>query len=140
MPTVEFERTFQAAHRLSGHAGKCSRIHGHNFKLKVVISTDALGADGFVIEFEEVKQLIDRFDHRLILSEADPLKLGTPADWTILMPADPTTEYMAQWFADAIADLVAQKFPTAVPGVLHVKTKLRETDSILAYGHAQRHG
>lgn len=129
MPTVEFERVFQAAHRLPDYDGKCARIHGHNFHLRVSITVHDLDEQGFVVEFEKVKSIIDAFDHRLILSRDDPIKLGTPADWTILVPGPPTTEFMAQFFADQIAGM----WPL---GKTLVETELRETDSIMAKGRS----
>jgi len=145
---VEFERVFQAAHRLSGHDGKCSRIHGHNYRLRAMIEVDRLGSDGFAIEFERVKELIDRFDHRLILNANDPVLLGLshgdglphdfPDDWVVEVPEDPTTEYLARWFAEALANAVALENDRA--RAIAVKVELRETDSIMATHLVQAQG
>jgi 6-pyruvoyltetrahydropterin/6-carboxytetrahydropterin synthase len=135
VPTVYFTRTFQAAHRLSGHLGKCSRIHGHNFALEVEIETDELGDDGFVVEFDYVKQLVDEYDHRLILKDGDPVADHLPADWVVLVPDDPSTEFMAGYLADQLATLVRLK--NSDGGEVYVEVTLRETDSIAASGCAE---
>jgi len=144
---VEFERVFQAAHRLSGHEGKCSRIHGHNYRIRAMIEVDRLGSDGFAIEFERVKEIVDRFDHRLILSDHDPLILSFadgslpgsfPGDWIVEVPADPTTEYLARWFAETLAKAVVAENDQARS--VAVKVELRETDSIMATHLVQAQG
>ena len=132
---AEFERVFQAAHRLSGYDGKCARIHGHNYRLRAMVEVDRLGSDGFAIEFERVKEIVDRFDHRLILSANDGLSslivedFGKD-DWIVEVPEDPTTEYLARWFAEALAGAGVNENDLATQIV--VKVELRETDSIMA--------
>lgn len=135
MPLVEFERTFQAAHRLSNNDGKCGRIHGHNFHLLIRIESEYLGGGGFVIDFEKVKRLVDRYDHMLILSVEDTeMAKALPPAWLSFVGQDPTTEFMAQWFADEIANTVWAEDV----GEVEVYVKLRETDSISAEASARR--
>lgn len=60
--TVEFS----AAHHLptlpEGH--KCKRPHGHNYKVTVQLRADELDADGFVMDFGVISQLVRQYDHR----------------------------------------------------------------------------
>lgn len=61
----EFE--FAAAHFLTNYHGKCEQLHGHNYKLIVTV-TGPLQADGMVLDFVELKQvvrqeIIDVLDH-----------------------------------------------------------------------------
>ena len=70
---------FETAHAINGYAGSCRNVHGHSYELHVTVvpatrKDDYLAAPGFVIDFKELKKLvnqavIDEFDHRLILSE-----------------------------------------------------------------------
>ncbi len=70
---------FETAHAIYGYAGSCKNIHGHSYVLHVTVQPadhddDFLPAPGFVIDFKELKKLVntyvvDRFDHRIILSE-----------------------------------------------------------------------
>jgi len=71
---------FEMAHAIHGYEGACKHLHGHSYVLQVTvrqteISADYLAPPGFVIDFKELKQLvqkhvINQLDHRLVLSEA----------------------------------------------------------------------
>jgi 6-pyruvoyltetrahydropterin/6-carboxytetrahydropterin synthase len=71
---------FETAHAIFGYAGSCRNIHGHSYVLHVTVqqakaSDEFIVAPGFVIDFKELKAIvkeavIDRFDHRILLSEA----------------------------------------------------------------------
>ncbi|WP_349519304.1 6-pyruvoyl trahydropterin synthase family protein [Bradyrhizobium canariense] len=62
---------FESAHHLprlpDGH--KCKNVHGHNYRVEVVIS-GALDTRGFVMDFAEmdaeILPLIRKVDHRLL--------------------------------------------------------------------------
>ena len=53
------------AHFLPGHE-KCGQIHGHTYKVEVVIEGEAKG--GMVVDFAELRaetrQVLSRYDHR----------------------------------------------------------------------------
>jgi len=62
--------TFEAAHELPWHPGKCQRLHGHSYRLEITVQ-GAIRPDGMVIDFGELRQLvdreiIDRYDHRYL--------------------------------------------------------------------------
>jgi 6-pyruvoyltetrahydropterin/6-carboxytetrahydropterin synthase len=59
---------FDAAHHLPNYEGKCRNLHGHTWKVDVVIS-GLTNQNGFVIDFTILKRelaiLIDKhFDHK----------------------------------------------------------------------------
>ena len=68
---VSCEFHFDSAHRLpfvpEGH--KCGRLHGHTYTLTVVVD-GTVGADGFVVDFDYVKRvvdpIVDQLDHRYL--------------------------------------------------------------------------
>lgn len=131
MRGVRFERTFSAAHRIWNDSSVCSRIHGHNYRVTVHIrcgAHDPLTDQGFVIPFDEVKRIIDAWDHRLLLHDLDPhaemLSLVSGLG-VVLLASPPSTENLARILAESIRDAV--ELPA--PGV-HVK--LQENDSISA--------
>jgi len=70
---------FDAGHRVYGHEGKCSDLHGHRYKVELhARAHEGLDALGRVVDFsvlkEEVGGWIDRhWDHGLILYSLDPL-------------------------------------------------------------------
>ena len=59
---------FAAAHLLRGYPGICSRLHGHNWKVDVVIVTSDLDEIGMGMDFRDIKaatnELIGALDHR----------------------------------------------------------------------------
>ncbi len=64
--------SFEAAHVLPHHTGKCSRLHGHSYRLDVTVEgplATAGAATGMVVDFDELSQIvrttiIDALDHR----------------------------------------------------------------------------
>ncbi|GGJ06335.1 6-carboxytetrahydropterin synthase QueD [Alicyclobacillus cellulosilyticus] len=74
--------TFDAAHQLVGHQGKCANLHGHTYKLEVVAAGAPQGPDhpaeeGFVIDFGDLKQavhalILSRFDHAFLAMGTEP--------------------------------------------------------------------
>lgn len=59
---------FAAAHYIPAEAaGRCSRVHGHTYYCNVTVGGDRLDECGFLVNFSEIKKLVqDRFDHRLL--------------------------------------------------------------------------
>ena len=70
MYTISKRFTFSASHIIEGlPAGhQCSRLHGHNYIVEVVLAAEQLDAVGFVVDYGELKplkQIIDgELDHR----------------------------------------------------------------------------
>ena len=71
---VSKEFSFDMAHILDGHDGKCQNLHGHTYKLQVEVSGDLVtdGAKkGMVVDFTDVKsivksEILDHMDHAFI--------------------------------------------------------------------------
>lgn len=65
------------AHRQHLHQGHCSRIHGHNWTIKITFACHELDSHGFVVDFGNLKYLkqwiLDHLDHACLLSCEDPL-------------------------------------------------------------------
>jgi len=57
------ERTFEAGHYLPCHPGKCSNPHGHSYRVKVEMLGHVNEADGVVVDFGDIKEIIDDLDH-----------------------------------------------------------------------------
>lgn len=69
---------FDSAHRLSNYIGKCARIHGHSYHLRIELAGEELNEWGALIDFADIKKIIkekidDIYDHRLMLMEGDKL-------------------------------------------------------------------
>lgn len=65
---ISTEAHFSAAHQLIGYPAECCQLHGHNFKVKVVVQISKLGPLGFGMDFRDLKkklkEVIDYFDHK----------------------------------------------------------------------------
>lgn len=65
--TVKIVSHFSAAHSLLHYEGKCEALHGHNWKVEVLVSGEELDASGMVMDFGELKRLtrrvLDELDH-----------------------------------------------------------------------------
>jgi 6-pyruvoyltetrahydropterin/6-carboxytetrahydropterin synthase len=75
---------FSAAHQIRFHPGKCERLHGHNWRIRVFVRASVLNRNGMVIDFADLQRLVAeigaRFDHRNI-NEIPPFdRLNTTAE------------------------------------------------------------
>jgi len=81
--------SIEAAHRLPNLPAthKCSRLHGHSFRIEVHISGELVEPEGWVMDFADVKAafqpLFDQLDHNY-LNDVPGLE-------------NPTSERLAQW-------------------------------------------
>jgi 6-pyruvoyltetrahydropterin/6-carboxytetrahydropterin synthase len=86
------EFTFEAAHQLPFHDGKCKRLHGHSWRGTVYVAGDKLCSDGakqgMLMDYGDIKKAFnpiveDYLDHHF-LNETLGLK-------------NPTSEEIARW-------------------------------------------
>jgi 6-pyruvoyltetrahydropterin/6-carboxytetrahydropterin synthase len=99
--------TFEAAHVLPHHPGKCARLHGHSYRLDVALdgALQATGpAAGMVEDFEVVSRVvkaavIDELDHRSLNELMDnPTAENTVLwVWDRLLPELPQLEELTLW-------------------------------------------
>lgn len=91
--------TFEAAHRLPNLPDdhKCSRLHGHSFKVRVHVEGPVDPDTGWVMDFAEIRAafspLYDQLDHRY-LNEIEGLD-------------NPTSEVLAIWIWERLAPRLA---------------------------------
>jgi 6-pyruvoyltetrahydropterin/6-carboxytetrahydropterin synthase len=61
---------FSAAHQLKNFHGACEDLHGHNWKIEVCVTGDALDETGVVIDFRVLKQYLNTImaglDHKFL--------------------------------------------------------------------------
>jgi len=96
------EFTFDSAHFLPGHKGKCKETHGHTYHLQIGVKGKVDSQTGMVIDFGDLKEIvkeriIDKLDHKL-LNHLDE-DIGTECDF----PSNqPTAENMVLWIAEEL--------------------------------------
>lgn len=87
---------FEAAHQLPDYPGKCSRLHGHNWKIEVTVTGRELNQLGMVMDFKDLKsevgQVIDTLDHYYL------------NDLPAFKEVNPTAENIAKYIYDALAE------------------------------------
>ncbi|ADK83797.1 6-pyruvoyl tetrahydropterin synthase and hypothetical protein [Desulfarculus baarsii DSM 2075] len=73
---------FAAAHSLRNFNGRCEALHGHNWKVEVVVYGDKLDKADLLMDFGELKKLmnqaLDNLDHRH-LNEVPPFDRLNPS-------------------------------------------------------------
>ena len=76
---VAVEQGFASAHALRNYKGRCENVHGHNWKVQVVIEGEKLDETGMLVDFLDVKRLmgdiVDRLDHQF-LNEIRPFDVN----------------------------------------------------------------
>lgn len=66
---ISKEFTFEASHVLPRHPGKCARLHGHSWKLRIGVEGEVDRETGFVLDYAVLKtcvqvNVIDLLDHQ----------------------------------------------------------------------------
>jgi 6-pyruvoyltetrahydropterin/6-carboxytetrahydropterin synthase len=86
VPVYEISKdfVFSAAHQIRMHGGKCERLHGHNWRIRVHARAPTLNRIGMVVDFADlhriVAELCARFDHQN-MNEVPPFtELNTTAE------------------------------------------------------------
>jgi 6-pyruvoyltetrahydropterin/6-carboxytetrahydropterin synthase len=70
MYELKIIRKFAAAHQLPLSKTKCENLHGHNWKVEVIVQGEHLDNSGMMIDFailkKEVDQILDTMDHQFL--------------------------------------------------------------------------
>lgn len=105
------EFSFDMAHMLDGHDGKCRNLHGHTYKLQVEVAgelTESGAKRGMVMDYADLKavvkrQILDFMDHAFIYdltseNECKVAKLLTDLNSKVYgIPVRTTAEEMAKY-------------------------------------------
>jgi 6-pyruvoyltetrahydropterin/6-carboxytetrahydropterin synthase len=68
--SISKDFNFSASHQLNGlpEGHQCGRLHGHNYAVRLILSSDVLDDHGFVVDYGDLgwfKEWIDgHFDHK----------------------------------------------------------------------------
>jgi 6-pyruvoyltetrahydropterin/6-carboxytetrahydropterin synthase len=67
MYRLRVETTFDAAHNILASNGKCERLHGHTWKIEILVIGEKEESTGMVIDFNVLKanlqEIAEKLDH-----------------------------------------------------------------------------
>ena len=107
MYSIRVEGSFSSAHNLRGYKGSCEDLHGHNWRVEVVVNSGDLDKLGMVMDFRVVKvrlnSILDKMDHAYLNNIAYFKKVN------------PTSENIAKYIFD------------------HMKAKISKLESVTVW-------
>jgi 6-pyruvoyltetrahydropterin/6-carboxytetrahydropterin synthase len=117
---VTVDETFSAGHALRGYKGKCENVHGHNYKVRIVLQGPGLDSIGLLYDFTHLKRVI-----REIVAGVDHKFLNDQAPFDIV---NPSAENLAKFFYDEMA----RQMNGLPPGAHIARVTIWETDTTSA--------
>ena len=111
MYQLTIEQSFDSAHFLAGYQGKCGNIHGHRWRVLLVIQKEKLKEEqqqrGMCVDFstlkDELKEVADQYDHSFLkdtLKEKTLEALKEEGFSWVELEFRPTAENFAKHFYD----------------------------------------
>ncbi|MDR0586145.1 MAG: 6-carboxytetrahydropterin synthase [Treponema sp.] len=97
MYTVRVEADFAAAHFLSRYHGKCEKLHGHNYRVRLWARGGGLDGGGILVDFAVLKDALRR-----VCASLDHTNLNDNPDFS----GDPSAERIARHVFEETAKLL----------------------------------
>lgn len=93
MYTVTKRLEISAAHQLSlNYESRCKNLHGHNWIIYVTCRSEILDANGMVVDFKHIKNIVsDVLDHQYLND---------------VLQCNPTAENIARWICEKVPHCV----------------------------------
>ena len=111
---ISKEFHFSAAHVLDGlnHGHQCSRLHGHNYIVVVVLESDTLDGKSFVVDYGDlspIKDFVDnKLDHRFMAKSLEQAqRYSLPNDEFCILGYQTSAENLARY----IYGMFIERFP-----------------------------
>lgn len=100
MYEIRIEDRFSAAHLLRNYHGKCEALHGHNWKVEVVVLSNSLDEGGMVLDFKILKEstrtVLETLDHKYLNEVPDFLEMN------------PSSENIARYVFDRVKPVLKE--------------------------------
>jgi 6-pyruvoyltetrahydropterin/6-carboxytetrahydropterin synthase len=113
MYSARVEDGFSAAHFLARYHGKCERLHGHNYRVRVTVRGETLDEGGMLVDFSVLKMAL-----RQITGELDHTNLN---DHPEFKDGSPSAERIARFFFERMSK--------SLPGVSFSLVEVFETET-----------
>jgi 6-pyruvoyltetrahydropterin/6-carboxytetrahydropterin synthase len=94
------EEEFSAAHFLSHYNGKCEKLHGHNYRVRVWFRGEKLNEGGMLVDFTVIKKLL-----RKVLAVLDHSNLNDMK----IFNNDPSAERIAEFIFKEIQNILPEE-------------------------------
>lgn len=116
MSVLQSEFSFDSAHFLKGHDGKCKNLHGHRWRVVVSIQGEVIKEGpkkGMIIDFTDfknyLKKIEETLDHKFLvedgsLQDTTLTALENEGFEIITVPFRTTAENMAKWLYEGISE------------------------------------
>lgn len=124
---------WEMGHRLPFHNGGCQNIHGHSYRMRVVVE-GRLDAEGMVLDYFDLKEIIApivaQIDHSFLCDDRDEAMLAffsaNPLKHTVV-PFRTTAENLTGWFLDQIRERLRD-----YPNLVSLTVRVHETERTYA--------
>lgn len=117
---IAVEETFAAGHALRGYKGKCEDVHGHNYRVRIVLAGEKLDNVGLLYDFVELRKhmadVIGSLDHKFL------------NDFPPFTELNPSAENLAKYFYDELR----RRLGTSPNGAALREVTVFETDTTTA--------
>jgi 6-pyruvoyltetrahydropterin/6-carboxytetrahydropterin synthase len=95
------EESFAAAHQLIGYEGPCENLHGHTWKVQIILSGSKLNELGMLMDFKEIKANLS-----FIISKLDHKNLNVLPNFK---QVNPTSENVAEYIYGELSKKLGKK-------------------------------
>ena len=95
---IEITKNFSAAHQLKNYNGDCSRLHGHNWTVKVTARAETLDNVGIACDFRKLKKSLDS-----VINSLDHSNLN---DLPLFKKQNPTSELIAKFIYQEMSKII----------------------------------
>ncbi len=85
---------FDSSHFLPNYKGKCESLHGHTYKLEVVVDGKP-GKDGMVMDFHKIGEIVESE----VIERIDHVNLND-------IVGNPTAENITLWIRDSLVEKI----------------------------------
>jgi len=128
MRKLKTERVISTGHLIRDHDGHCRRMHGHNLKVTVEILDKK--SSGMIIDFGDLKDIIDEFDHKTIVDNTCEVEDGyvyirsdgktacLPEEWCEMIDFDLAC---SENLAEEIKNRISDAYPKIISANINVK-------------------
>lgn len=115
---LEVQGTFSAAHQVKGYPGDCAGVHGHTYRVTVVIKKPRLDKIGMAIDFRQIHTVLNA-----VLKKLDHTNLNT---LTFFKKHNATAEWIAVYIHQEMKKKITWIWSVTVWEGLHDAVTYRE--------------